>query len=568
MSTINVLKTVLTAEDQGFTRVMKAAEEKTREYNKTMKQAEEVYKATRTPLEQYEAGVAKLDSLLKRGAIDQTTFNRAVADAEDAYRKADPSPLTAAFSKMVPVFDPISLALKVLSSGFDLAKDAAMAMADVLVNSVVSGIERLDALDDAANKIGVSTEALSALRFAAGYADVEIGAIDSSISKMNVNIGKAAQEGGKAAEAFDRLGLDAKKLRDAGPEKAFGMIADAINAIPNSTDRAVAANAIFSKSYREMIPLLQLGSQGMEEVTARGREMGQVISAIDASTAAQAADAVKDLEDKWIGLQNVLAVEVAPIVNGIAKAFGAIGDGDMVANARAFFDAVLKDLQAALNMADRLAIVMSNAFTGGATAAMNNRPLIGDMMMDNIEKARAKAIKDAIDKTNQPKLTGPDFADIGNDGASALGNTPFDREAERLRESLRTPLEVLQDELTKFGDMFAEGAIDVDTLNRALAKAEADYEKTLPKLPLGAGKMENNIGPPAGQSKPYDPSIAALEQGSAAAFSAINRARGGGVATGSAADIAKRQLEVQRKQKEALDKLVAAGNRKPPVAFF
>lgn len=47
-----------------------------------------IYEATRTPLEQYQAAIARLNELLAAGAINQDTYNRAVAQAQDAFEQA------------------------------------------------------------------------------------------------------------------------------------------------------------------------------------------------------------------------------------------------------------------------------------------------------------------------------------------------------------------------------------------------------------------------------------------------------------------------------------------------
>ena len=51
----------------------------------------------------------------------------------------------------------------------------------------------------------------------------------------------------------------------------------------------------------------------------------------------------------------------------------------------------------------------------------------------------------------------------------------------RLAESLRTPLETLNDETARYSDLLARGAISQETFNRALARAQAQYDRTRPR---------------------------------------------------------------------------------------
>ena len=64
----------------------KAAAQKMKEMQA---EAARIFEATRTPLEQYQATIARLNELLAAGAITQDTYNRAVAQAQDAFQKAE-----------------------------------------------------------------------------------------------------------------------------------------------------------------------------------------------------------------------------------------------------------------------------------------------------------------------------------------------------------------------------------------------------------------------------------------------------------------------------------------------
>lgn len=52
-------------------------------------EANRIFEATRTPLEEYQASIARLNELLAAGAINQETYNRAVFQAQDAFSQAE-----------------------------------------------------------------------------------------------------------------------------------------------------------------------------------------------------------------------------------------------------------------------------------------------------------------------------------------------------------------------------------------------------------------------------------------------------------------------------------------------
>ncbi len=54
-----------------------------------MAEGKAVFEATRTPAEAYGLEVERLNALLQKGAIDQDTYNRAIAQAQDAFQQAE-----------------------------------------------------------------------------------------------------------------------------------------------------------------------------------------------------------------------------------------------------------------------------------------------------------------------------------------------------------------------------------------------------------------------------------------------------------------------------------------------
>ncbi len=54
-----------------------------------VREAASIFEATRTPLEQYQAQIARLNELLAAGAVNQETYNRAVGQAQDAFTQAE-----------------------------------------------------------------------------------------------------------------------------------------------------------------------------------------------------------------------------------------------------------------------------------------------------------------------------------------------------------------------------------------------------------------------------------------------------------------------------------------------
>jgi hypothetical protein len=94
-----------------------------------------------------------------------------------------------------------------------------MAGVKKVVGMAFEGLDRIDALDEAASKIGITYNALQDLKFAAEMTGGSFEGMVSALAKMQANIAS-----GSATEALNKLGLSAQYLKQLAPEKQFAEI--------------------------------------------------------------------------------------------------------------------------------------------------------------------------------------------------------------------------------------------------------------------------------------------------------------------------------------------------------
>ena len=172
---------------------------------------------------------------------------------------------------------------------------------------------------DASQRIGVTVETLTALQYAAEQTGVASEGLEAGLRGMFKTIG-AAKTGNKTAIAsLKAVGLTVGELEKLNPEQQLLAIADGLAKIENPAERAALAMRLLGKSGMALLPLLNNGRKGIEEMTARARELGIVMSKEDA----EAADALGDvLDDLWkqvkFGVFQVGAA-LAPAMTEFAK---------------------------------------------------------------------------------------------------------------------------------------------------------------------------------------------------------------------------------------------------------
>lgn len=181
--------------------------------------------------------------------------------------------------------------------------------------------DQIDETAKLADRLNISTEALTGFQHAAELAGSSTEGLNAGIAKMAVNIGKAAEKGDDADKTFSALGLSATELAKQDAAKQFEQIADAINRLPDAAARAAATVAVFGKSGGELAATLALGSKGLAETVERMKSFGVAINRVDSRKVEEANDALTDVGTVLEGVWKQLAVKVSPIVTEVATRF-------------------------------------------------------------------------------------------------------------------------------------------------------------------------------------------------------------------------------------------------------
>jgi hypothetical protein len=181
---------------------------------------------------------------------------------------------------------------------------------------------RLMSLSKASQKIGVSVEALSGLKFAADLSGVSFENLQVSLAKLSVNIDKFNTGTKSAVDTFNRLGIDPSQF--ATTEETLSAIADRFAELPDGATKTALAIEVFGKSGRDLIPLLNQGSAGIKSLTDEAAKLGLVIDTNTARAAEKFNDDLKRLTSVATGFRNQVAVELLPVLTDLADAFATV----------------------------------------------------------------------------------------------------------------------------------------------------------------------------------------------------------------------------------------------------
>jgi len=189
---------------------------------------------------------------------------------------------------------------------------AAIAGVAAFANEMKNAIDRADALSKSAQKIGVTTESLSRLAYAADLSGVSIDQLQSALAKMVKYQAEAAQGNQEASQTFSAFGIAIKdsagNLRNS--EQILSDYAAVFKQLPDGAQKTALALRVFGKSGAELIPLLNGGADGLARMSEESDRFGNTISTKAGKQAEEFNDNLSRVKTQLQGVALAVAVDL------------------------------------------------------------------------------------------------------------------------------------------------------------------------------------------------------------------------------------------------------------------
>lgn len=197
-----------------------------------------------------------------------------------------------------------------IGAGFSLLK---------LIGTVKSAAEEMDAAGKSAQAAGTSVEKFSGLSYAAGQSGVGPDVLEKALVKLVGSLDDVRDGSGKAAEAWAALNIDPSKLTD--PSDALVEIADRFAAMPDGiTKTSLAIDLFGEKLGPKLIPLLNQGRDGIQQLTADAADLGKVFDTEATRAAEKFNDSLDKLKSRSEGIGISFASKLLPSLNQFVSA--------------------------------------------------------------------------------------------------------------------------------------------------------------------------------------------------------------------------------------------------------
>jgi hypothetical protein len=139
--------------------------------------------------------------------------------------------------------------------------------------ALMATVDAMDQLDKASKRLGMTVQEFQQLSIATRMAGVEFEQLQTGFAAMQRNIGMFAMGTGEAKVAFEQLGITMSDLRGKSAMDQFGVITDKLNEFAEPAERASLAMKIFGEGGMKMLPFLNQGSAGFNELTSNVRTL-------------------------------------------------------------------------------------------------------------------------------------------------------------------------------------------------------------------------------------------------------------------------------------------------------
>jgi len=193
---------------------------------------------------------------------------------------------------------------------------------EALYNMTLGIAKDVDQLSKFSQQIGVSTESLSRLQYAAGQmANVSEQQFGMALRRMTRRIEEAKDGAGPAAAALERLGLSARELARMSPDQQFRKLAEAMKDAQSQGGRLRDTMAIFDTEGMPLVNMLAAGSDRIREFEEEADKLGVTVGQDLVADALAFQNELRKLDGVKKGLQQTIASELLPTLTQMTSKF-------------------------------------------------------------------------------------------------------------------------------------------------------------------------------------------------------------------------------------------------------
>lgn len=228
--------------------------------------------------------------------------------------------------------------------GFTVLKGILANLAAQAITAVVDGMKKLassiketvsevaamgDEIDKESQKLGLSTKTYQELSYAMERSGADIDSFKKGVININSTLADVQNGVEGASDQFDAMGVSLQNADGSmkSSEEVLLSTIDALASMEDETQRNALANDIFGKSYTELAPLLNSGSEGIKELMQEAEDYGMVMSEDVVKASAEFEDSLTRLQGATNGLKSRLVGQLLPSFSEVIDGLSLMASG-------------------------------------------------------------------------------------------------------------------------------------------------------------------------------------------------------------------------------------------------
>lgn len=361
---------VMSAQFKGNENSIQALTAKDKLLNEALKEQKRAVKESEDALRRMkEAGVdetskafIEMETNLNTSKAALIATEREIKDTNEALKHGGRS--TRDFSKDLHSFaqaaGKVALgAAKAFAIGIAALATAAVFAAKKVFDLTVNAGNWADEVLTMSNQTDLSVRTLQELAYAARFVDVDVETMTKGMGRVVAQMREATNKGKDFIEVTGGLKVS---MVDANgelktTEQMFYDTIDALGSMTNATERDIAAQEIFGKSYQEIKPLIDAGSQSLLLYAAEAKKAGIILGDEAVEKLGKFDDQMERTTAKLETAGRLAAVNFLPAIDGIVSGVSeilstittAFADGFQDGDITTISDAITKQIQTAMD---------------------------------------------------------------------------------------------------------------------------------------------------------------------------------------------------------------------------
>lgn len=177
------------------------------------------------------------------------------------------------------------------------------------------------AVNDMSQKLGISAEAYQKWDYVLGQSGVNIESFQMGMKTLS----NAAVDG---SDAFGKLGISLADAQSMSTEDLFETTITQLAGMEAGTERTALASDLFGRSATELLPILNMGADGIEEMKKQAEDYGLIMSDEAIKASDDFGDSVSLMQQTLTGMKNRMMSEFLPSLTQVTDGLALLFTGD------------------------------------------------------------------------------------------------------------------------------------------------------------------------------------------------------------------------------------------------